>query len=137
MKQAQCYIEKKMAIAGTAIHTQLHTHIKGVQLCVGGCAVIGVPVGTDGFIEGRLVSMLEAHVVELEAVKYFSKQLQWTLMLLCFNWRIPHLPVPVAPSGRSTERFGQGRYGKRSSQSWARQNLCSVLLKVACTGCED
>ena len=30
------------------------------------------------------------HIGELEAVKYFSKLLQWTLLRLCFNQRVTH-----------------------------------------------
>ena len=63
----------------------------GVQVCVNGCVVMGVPVGTDAFVEQKMEAMVDAHVGELEAVKYFSKQLQWTLLRLCFNQRVTHL----------------------------------------------
>ena len=63
----------------------------GVQVCVNGCVVMGVPVGTDAFVEQKMEAMVDAHIGELEAVKYFSKQLQWTLLRLCFNQRVTHL----------------------------------------------
>ena len=63
----------------------------GVQVCVQGAVVMGIPVGTERFIEDKLGTMVEKHVGELEAVKYFSKQFQWILLLLCFNQRMTHL----------------------------------------------
>ena len=59
--------------------------------CVNGCVVIGVPVGTDAFVEQKMEAMVDAHIGELEAVKYFSKQLQWTRLRLCFSQRVTHL----------------------------------------------
>ena len=56
-----------------------------VQVCYNGCVVMGVPVGTDAFFEQKMEAMVDAHIGELEAVKYFSKQLQWTLLRLCFR----------------------------------------------------
>ena len=50
--------------------------------CIGVCKrlVMSVPVGTDAFVEQMMEAMVDAHIAELEAVKYFSKQLQWTLL---------------------------------------------------------
>ena len=52
---------------------------------------MGIPVGTDAFFEAQLETMVEKHIEELEAVKYFPKQFQWILLLLCFNQRMTHL----------------------------------------------
>ena len=59
----------------------------GVQVCVNGCVVMSVPVGTDAFVEQKMEAMVDAHIGELEAVKYFSKQLQWTLLRLFVSTR--------------------------------------------------
>ena len=77
----------------------------GVHVCVNGCVVMGVPVGTDAFVEQKMEAMVDAHIGALEAVKYFSKQLQWTLLRLCFSQRVTHLimGVTAAPGGSSPE----------------------------------
>ena len=51
---------------------------------------MGVLVGTDAFVEQRLEAMVDAHIAVREAVKYFSRQLQWTLLGRCFNQRVTH-----------------------------------------------
>ena len=70
------------------------------QVRVHGGVVMGIPVGTDAFIEGQLEAMVEKHVEELEVAKYFPKQVQRILLLLCFNQRMAHLlaeSVATAP----------------------------------------
>ena len=57
-----------------------------VQVRVHGGVVMGIPVGTDAFIEGQLETMMEKQIEELEAVKYFLHHSLLLSLLITFSY---------------------------------------------------
>jgi hypothetical protein len=59
----------------------------GVQVYTDGIRVMGVPVGTDQFIEDDVGARLEEYVQDLHCLRYFTPHDQFALLLYCVNQR--------------------------------------------------
>jgi hypothetical protein len=63
----------------------------GITVATEGTVVMGVPVGTDDYIEGALAAHVGGLLLDIAALDYFTLHGQWTLLRMCVNQRPVYL----------------------------------------------
>jgi hypothetical protein len=63
----------------------------GIAVATEGTVVMGVPVGTDNYIEGALAAHVGELLLDVAALDYFTLHGQWTLLRVCVNQRPVYL----------------------------------------------
>ena len=59
----------------------------GVEVLRDGIKSMGVPIGTDEYIEQTVEEMVGKYADDLQAIKYFTRQTQWAMILYCISQR--------------------------------------------------
>ena len=56
-----------------------------------GGVMMGVPFGTDDFIDNHLGSLIDNYIKDLQALQFFDRQVAFTQLRMCINAQPPFL----------------------------------------------
>ncbi len=79
----------------------------GIAVATEGTVVMGVPIGTDKYIEGALAAHVGGLLLDIAVLDYFTLHRQWTLLRMCVNQRPVYLQqlLQLRHSGVAFSRF--------------------------------